>query len=146
MAECDEQPNGCTWCHNRLSVIEEKRDKLLVILPEFEHLKTRVATLEEAKESMLESLKFTQKEVKELQTKVKSTVASLEAANKELVKLSELEHRTFKEECYNRRNNIKFFGIKDSDKESTKDNEETLRLFLKERNEDSARRCRPNPV
>ena len=67
-----------------LSVTEENLDKLLLILPEFEHLKTRVATLEEEKESMLESLKFTQKEVKELQTKVKSNAPSSEAANKEL--------------------------------------------------------------
>jgi len=35
-----------------------------------------------------------------------------------------------KPECYNRRNIIKLFGMKDLDKESVKDTEETLRNFL----------------
>ena len=35
-----------------------------------------------------------------------------------------------KQECYTRRSNIKFFGIKDNDEESPSDTEETLRHFL----------------
>ena len=62
--------------------------------------------------------------------KVESTTANLQEANKLLEKFSELERRQIKQECYNRRNNIKFFGIKDSDKESLEDTEQTLRNFL----------------
>ena len=66
----------------------------------------------------------------ELKDSVQSTTAILKEANKQLTKLGELERRQIKQECYNRRNNIKFFGIKDSDKESVKDTEEVLRHFL----------------
>ena len=54
----------------------------------------------------------------------------MQDANKKLAKLNELERRQIKQECYNRRNNIKFYGVRDSDKESAKDTERALRLFL----------------
>ena len=79
---------------------------------------------------MSECLQFMQEDINELKAKVESTTATLQQADKELAKLSELERRQIKQECYKRRNNIKFFGIKDSDKESLKDTEETLRNFL----------------
>ena len=79
---------------------------------------------------MIESLQFMQEDLNELRVKVESTTANLQAANKLPEKFSELERRQIKQECYNRRNNIKFFGIKDSDKESVKDTEEILRNFL----------------
>ena len=78
---------------------------------------------------MIESLQFMQEDLNELRVKVESTTANLQEANKLPEKFSELERRQIKQECYNRRNNIKFFGIKDSDKESVKDTEETLRNF-----------------
>jgi hypothetical protein len=80
---------------------------------------------------MSEYLQFMQEDINELKAKVESTTATLQQADKELAKLSDwLEGRQIKQECYKRRNNIKFFGIKDSDKESFKDTEETLRNFL----------------
>ena len=79
---------------------------------------------------MIESLQFMQEDLSKLRVKVEWTIADLQEANKLLEKFSELERRQIKQKCYNRRNCIKFFGIKDSDKESVKDTEETLRNFL----------------
>lgn len=71
-----------------------------------------------------------QEDINELWAKVKLTTASLREANRELEKLNEQESRQIKQECYNWRNNIKFFGIKDLDEESMEDTKETLRSFL----------------
>ena len=128
--EEQQQQDGVKLCFDKLKLIEEKLDKVLLILPEFDHLKARVVKLEEEKQSMIESLQFMQEDLNELRVKVESTTANLQEANKLPEKFSELERRQIKQECYNRRNNIKFFGIKDSDKESVKDTEETLRNFL----------------
>ena len=115
--------NGCSLCSTKLQQIEEKLDKVLLLLPEFEQQKKKIAQLEE-------SLQFTQTEVKQLQETVKTTSAQLNEAKKKLASLSELERRQIKQECYTRRSNIKFFGIKDNDEESPSDTEETLRHFL----------------
>ena len=45
--------------------------------------------------------------------------------------LEERHVRIIKQECFNRRKNIKFFGVKDVDDESPRDTETTLRKFLK---------------
>ena len=60
-----------------------------------------------------------------------STTDGLNVANKKRDKLDQLERRIIKQECYNRRSNIKFFGIKDSEDESPSDTERKLRQFLK---------------
>lgn len=115
----EQQQDGVKLCFDKLKLIKEKLDNVFLILPEFDHFKARVATLEEEKQSMSEYLQFMQEDINELKAKVESTTASLQEADKELAKLSDwLERRQIKQECYKRRNNIKFFGIKDSDKES----------------------------
>ena len=126
----EQQQDGAKLCLDRLKLIEEKLEKVLLMLPEFEHLKTRVAKLEEEKQSLSHGLEVMQEDMNELKDSVQSTTAILKEANKQLTKLGELERRQIKQECYNRRNNIKFFGIKNSDKESVKDTEEVLRHFL----------------
>ena len=98
----EEQQDGATTCAERLKHMEEKLDKVLLMLPEFEHLKARIKKLEEEKQSMSDSLEFTQKEVKELKVQLESTTASLQDANKELAKLNELGRRQIKQKCYNR--------------------------------------------
>ena len=128
--EEQQQQDGVNLCLDKLKLIEEKLDKVLLILPELDHVKARVVKLEEEKHSMIEFLQFMQEDLNELRVKVESMTANLQEANKLLEKFSELERRQIKQECYNRRNNIKFFGIKDWDKESVKDTEETLRNFL----------------
>ena len=128
--EEQQQQDGVNLCLDELKLIEEKLDKVLLILPELDHVKARVVKLEEEKHSMIEFLQFMQEDLNELRVKVESMTANLQEANKLLEKFSELERRQIKQECYNRRNNIKFFGIKDWDKESVKDTEETLRNFL----------------
>ena len=70
--------------------------------------------------------------MRDLKSQVKAATEELIAANKEIVKTNELERRIIKQECFNRRNNIKFFGVKDVDDESPRDTETTLRKFLKE--------------
>ena len=69
--------------------------------------------------------------MKELKSQIKSTTEELGVANKRLDKLDQLERRIIKQECYNRRSNIKFLGIKDCEDESPSDTERKLRQFLK---------------
>ena len=49
---------------------------------------------------------------------------------KKLASFEKLERCQIRQECYTRRSNIKFFGIKDNDEESPSDTEETFRRFL----------------
>jgi len=71
-------------------------DKVLLILPEFDHLKARVVKLDEEKQSMTGCLQFMQEDLNELRAKVESTTANLQEANKQLQKFSELERRQTK--------------------------------------------------
>ena len=123
--------NGCTICNGKLDAIQEKLDQVLLLYPEVEHLRAKMKQLEEDKESLPQSLEFTQAEVKELKSQIKSTTEELGVANNKLDKLDQLERRIIKQECYNRRSNVTFFGIKDSKDESPSDTERKLRLFLK---------------
>lgn len=58
------------------------------------------------------------------------TSATLKITAGKIVKLEELKHRVMKQECFKRRNNIKFFGISDNEQESPEDTEAVLRNFL----------------
>ena len=125
------EQNGCTVCNGKLDAIQEKLDQVLLLIPEVEHMRAKMKQLEEDKESLQRSLEFTQAEVKELKLQIKSTAEELGVTNKKLDKLDQLERRIIKQVCYNRRSNIKFFGIKDSEDESPNDTERKLRQFLK---------------
>ena len=103
----------------------------MLLIPEVQHLRAKMKQLVEDKESLRQSLEFTQAEVKELKSQIKSTTEELGVANNKLDKLDQLERRIIKQECYNRRSNVKFFGIKDSEDESPSDTERKPRLFLK---------------
>ena len=111
--------HGCSLCSNKLQQIEEKLDKVLLLLPEFEQQKKKIVELEE-------SVQFTQKDVEELQGAVKVKSEELSDAKKKLNSIRELERRQMKQECFTQRSNIKFFSIKDNDKESPSDTEEML--------------------
>ncbi|KAJ7384814.1 hypothetical protein OS493_019491 [Desmophyllum pertusum] len=115
MASEGQAQHGCTTCNSKLDSIEEKLDQVLLIMPGIENLRARITQLEEDKQSMKQSLEFTQAEVRDLKSQVKSTTEELAAVKEKIVKLDELERRIIKQECFNRRNNIKFFGIKDAD-------------------------------
>ena len=87
----DELPNeehvhgvqsSCTICNNNLDLIQEKLDKVLSFIPEVENLRPRTAQLEEDKENMKQSLKFTQADVRDLKSQVKAATEELIAANK----------------------------------------------------------------
>ena len=123
--------NGCTICNGKLDAIQEKLDQVLLLHPEVEHLRAKMKQLEEDKESLPQSLEFTQAEVKELKSQIKSTTEDLGVANNKPDKLDQLERRIIKQECYNRRSNVNFPGIKDSEDESPRDTERKLRLFSK---------------
>ena len=86
--------------------------------------------LEKEKNALKESLELSQAEIAELKNEAASTVTKLAAASDKIAKVDELERRLIKQECHNRRNNIKFFGIQDDDHESPKDTERKLRKFL----------------
>ena len=91
------------------------------MLPEIPDLKIKVAKLEKQKEEVKESLESTQAEVEGLKEEASVTAATLKITTSKIVKQEELERRVVKQECFNRRNNIKFFGISDNEQESPED-------------------------
>ena len=76
------------------------------------------------------SLELTQAEVEKLKNEATATDTKLTEASEKIAKYDELERRVTKQECFNRRNNIKFFGIDDTGQESPETTEEVLRSFL----------------
>jgi len=62
----EQQQDVVKLCFEKLKLVEEKLDKVLLILSEFNHLKARVAKLKEEKQSMTESLQFMQEDINEL--------------------------------------------------------------------------------
>ena len=100
------------------------------MLPEILDLKIQVAKLEKEKEELRASLESTQAEVEVLNEQASLTAATLKITTDKIVKLEELERRVVKQECFNRRNSIKFFGISDNEQESPEDAEAVLRNFL----------------
>ena len=57
-------------------------------------------------------------------------MTKLAAAGDRFARVEAFEARLIKQECHNRRNSIKFFGIQDDDHEYPKDTESKLRQFL----------------
>ena len=117
-------------CNKKLDGIQEKLVRVLSLLPEIKKLQTRVVTFEKEKNALKESLELSQAEIVELKKVAALTATKLAAASDKLAKVDELERRLIKQECHNRRNSIKFFGIKDDDHESLKETERILRQFL----------------
>ena len=93
-------------------------------------MKIQVVKLEKQKEELRASLESTQAEVEGLKEHASVTAETLKITTGKTVKLEELERRVVKQECFNRRNNIKFFGIGDNERESPEDTEAVLRNFL----------------
>jgi len=60
--EEQQQQDGAKLCFDKLKLIEEKLDKVLLVLPDFDHLKARVLKLEEEKQSITECLQFMQED------------------------------------------------------------------------------------
>ena len=89
-------------------------------------MKSQVARLEKEEEELKGSLELTQVEVEDLKEQASVTAATLKIATGKIIKLEELERRVVKQECFNRRNNIKFFGISDNEQESPEDTDEKL--------------------
>ena len=126
----EDHSNGCTMCNKKLDEIQESLDKVLALLPEINRLQTKLSELEKEKNALKESLEFSQAEITNLKNDAAVNAKKLTAASEKLEKVDELERRLIKQECHNRRNNIKFFGIKDDGLESPKDTERILRQFL----------------
>ena len=116
--------------NTKLKDIQSKLDKLLSVLLKIQDLTIQVAKLEKEKEELKESLESTQAEVEGLKEQASVTAATLKIATGKIAKLEELERRVVKQECFNRRNNIKFFGISNNEQESPEDTEAVLRNFL----------------
>ena len=121
--------HGCSMCNTKLNDIQGKLDKLVSLLPEIQDLKSQVARLEKEKEELRASLELTQVEVEGLKEQGSVTGATLKITTGKIIKLEELERRVVKQECFNRRNDIKFFCISDNEQESREDTEAVLRNF-----------------
>ena len=93
-------------------------------------LESQVARLKKEKEELRASLELAQVEVEGLKEQASMTVVTLKITTGKMIKLEELECRAVKQECFNRRSNIKFFGISDNEQESPEDTEVVLRNFL----------------
>ena len=131
LSDGEQHEQGCSMCNKKLNDVQGKLDKLLSVLPEIQDLKIQVAKLEKEKEELRASLESTQAEVEGLKEQASVTAATLKITTGKIVKLEEPERRVVKQECFNRRNNIKFFGISDNEQESPEDTEAVLRnLFL----------------
>ena len=119
----------------RLSGIEEKLSMLLGILPELETYKNRITLLEEENKSLQTSLEYSQAEIKELKSIIDDVNAKQETTNNSSERiereLKELHRRHLKLECHSRRGNMKFFGIKERENESSSDTELALRKFMR---------------
>ena len=107
---------------------------LLSVLPELENYKSRINQLEENK-SLQTSLQYAQAEIEDLKTKANDAEcqqqkinADQERINKEL---KELQRRHIKLECHSRKGNLKFFGVKEGERESNSDTETALREFMR---------------
>ena len=93
-------------------------------------MKIQVERLEKEKEELRASLELTQAEVEGLKEQASMTAATLKITTGKITKLEELQRRDVRQECFNKRNNIKFFGISDNEQESPEDTEAVLRDFL----------------
>ena len=120
---------------SRLAEIDEKLERLSKLTDEFETYKSRVKLLEDEHKSMQESLGSSQTEIKEMQglqdniaEQQKTMEASLQRVQCEL---AELQRRHIKLECHSRRDNLKFYGIKEREHESNEDIEDLLTKFLR---------------
>lgn len=134
--DCRQPCGQCSDATNsRLSSIEEKLNLLLSVLPELENYKSRINQLEEENKSLQTSLQYAQAEIEDLKTKANDAEsqqqkinADQERINKEL---KELQRRHIKLECHSRRGNLKFFGVKEGERESNSDTETALREFMR---------------
>ena len=131
------QPCGqCSDATNsRLSSIEDELNLLLSVLPELENHKSRINQLEEENKSLQTSLQYAHAEIEDLKTKAdvtesqqQKTSADQERINEEL---KELQRRHIKLECNSRRSNLKFFGVKEEERESNSDTETVLQEFMR---------------
>ena len=108
---------------------------LLGILPELETYKNRITLLEEENKSLQTSLEYSQAEIKELKSVINDANLKQEATNNSSEcterELKELHRRHVKLECHSRRGNMKFFGIKERENESSSDTELALRKFMR---------------
>ena len=56
--EEQQQQGRAKLCFDKLKLFKEKLDRVLLILPDFDHLKERVVKLEEVKQRITECLQF----------------------------------------------------------------------------------------
>ena len=68
--------------------------------------------------------------MKKLKSDASATETKLTSTAEKIAKLGELEWRLVKQECFNRRNNIIFFGINEREQESPEDTDKVLRKSL----------------
>ena len=115
--------------------------------------KSRINQLEGENKSLQTSLQYAQAEIEDLKTKANDAEsqqqkinADQERINKEL---NELQRRHIKLECHSRRGNLKFFEVKEGERESNSDTETALREFKRRKlkippNDDQ--RCKGNTL
>ena len=129
---------------DRLVVIEEKLTTLLQLVPELENYKCRLNNLEEENKRLQESLEYLHAENEDMKEKVDTLISKEETSHIEQerlrVKRDELYRRHIKLESHSRRDNIKFFSVKENSHESNDDTEEVLKKFFEVYTENSTKR------
>jgi len=132
--DCRQPWGQCSEATNsRLSSIEEKLNLLLSVHPKLENYKSRINQLEEENKSLQTSLLYAQAEIEDLKTKVNESQQQKINADQERINkdLRELQRRHIKLECHSCRGNLKFFGVKEGERESNNDTETALQEFLR---------------
>lgn len=116
-----------------MAEINSKLDKLFNVVFEFDSMKMRLIELEDESRKLKEASEITASEISNLKTTTIYTCANMDATTRELNSLKEevesLKRRNIKLEAYTRRENIKIFGIKESNEKT----EELVRIMLKEK-------------
>ena len=128
---------SCKSCDSRLSHIEEKLDLLLAIMPELDHIKSRINNLEDENKNFKKSLEHVQAETEELQEDRESTRDRLRSIEQGMQNLNSeilgLRSANIRLEAYTRRENIKLFNVQETPKETNAQTETLVRNVFMEK-------------
>ena len=118
--------------------VNKKLDSLLTIVPLVEELKEELKMIKEENKSLQTALKWANDEIEALKQNQMNAAEELSEVTEKVIKadreVDQLLRRNIKLEAQSRRNNIKFFNVRENEAESSfSDTEKVLRKLLVER-------------
>ena len=115
--------------------VNKKLDSLLTIVPLVEELKEELKMMKEENKSLQTALKWANDEIEALKQNQTNAAEELSEVTEKVIKanmeVDQLQRRNIKLEAQSRRNNIKFFNVRENEVESSfSDTEKVLRKLL----------------